>query len=92
MTNAFAYRATSPKALLQIADPVGIENDFWLQEMAKEAAVVIAAWGNHGKILNRGAAIRALGIPLHTLGLTGDGEPKHPLYLKADLLPEKWTT
>ena len=92
MTNAFAYRATSPVALKQIADPVGAENDYWLCELAREAAVVVGAWGNHGQINNRGAAIKALGLPLTILGLTGAGEPKHPLYLKADLKPQPWTT
>jgi hypothetical protein len=90
MTNAFAFRATSPKALRTINDPVGPDNDAWLQRLSQHAGLVIAAWGNHGAINGRGQHIRQLLQNLHHFGLTGSGEPKHPLYLLANLKPRLW--
>lgn len=91
MTNAFGLRATSPTVLRAAIDPIGPENDRWLVASSKEAALVVAAWGNHGEFGQRSCAIRALGMPLHHLGLTASGMPKHPLYLKASLKPVRWT-
>ena len=52
VTNLFGFRATSPTQLKAHHDPIGKENDAWVHEMAKEAAIKVAAWGNHGKFLN----------------------------------------
>ena len=90
MTNAFAFRATSPKALRSINDPVGPDSDAWLQRLSQRAGIVIAAWGNHGALNGRGQHIRQLLQSLHHFGLTGGGEPRHPLYLPADLKPQRW--
>jgi hypothetical protein len=87
MTNAFAFRATNKQALRHVQDPVGPDNDTWLQNLSRRAAIVIAAWGNDGALNGRSQQIRQLIPKLHCLGLTGAGEPKHPLYLAADLKP-----
>jgi hypothetical protein len=91
MANAFALRATSPTALKAVNDPVGPENDAWLIKLAQGAGLVIAAWGNHGSINGRGQQIRQLLPKLHCFVLTKTGQPKHPLYLRADLKPSAWT-
>ena len=88
VTNIFAYRSTNPKALRLIEDPVGDDNDNMLFRVFQHSDVVVFAWGNHGKILNRGDEVRdiAKGVcaPYH-LGLNKTGEPKHPLYLPNDI-------
>jgi hypothetical protein len=87
MTNIFAYRATDPKVMKAQEDPVGEENDKSLIECAKDAGVIIAAWGTHGSYLGRNdEVIRLLG-KLYCLKKTKDGHPGHPLYLKKDLKP-----
>jgi hypothetical protein len=43
--NTFACRATVQKRLMDIAGPVGPENDDHIREMAKLAALVIFAYG-----------------------------------------------
>ena len=87
MTNLFAYRATRPKDMLAVSDPVGIENDEWLIEQSQKAGLVIAAWGNTGAHLNRSSEVKQLIPKLHYLNLNQSGEPAHPLYLKLDLRP-----
>lgn len=84
MLNLFAFRATFPRVMKLQKEPVGPENDTYLTAIAGAASVVIAGWGTHGTHQHRDEAVRALLRPLATLwclGLTKDGQPKHPLYL-----------
>lgn len=90
MTNLFAYRATQPADMLAQDDPVGPENDEYLQALAATAGVVVAAWGVHGTHGGRHSAVRAMLPSLHYLRLTKDGHPGHPLYLPASLRPVAW--
>lgn len=93
VTNLFAFRATDPRALKTVDDPVGPRNDGFLRMTAKRADLVVAAWGNHGALHARSAAVRKLlrGVPLTFLSLTKTGEPSHPLYLPSNLVPVEWT-
>lgn len=89
VTNIFAYRATDPRAMRAMADPVGPENDAAilgsLDWAGGPADRIVCAWGTHGAHLGRGAAVERLlresGRDLHHLGLTAAGAPKHPLYI-----------
>src|SRR5437868_5379323 len=53
VTNVFALRATDPKELLRSEHPVGRTNDRAILRAAKEAALVVCAWGNHARHLER---------------------------------------
>jgi hypothetical protein len=92
--NLFALRATRPADLRRASEPVGHDNDRILLESALEAEVVICAWGVHGAFRDRGPTVAGrladLGRPLWHLGLTKDGHPRHPLYLRNDALLEPW--
>ncbi len=92
--NLFAWRETDPARLKRVADPVGPMNDAVLVGAAREADLVLCAWGVHGSHRGRGPAVarmlRAAGIALHHLGLTRAGHPRHPLYLPYDLSPRPW--
>lgn len=94
VTNIFAFRATDPKVMRAVTDPVGPGNDAAIAESAGWADKVICAWGNHGLHLDRGRAVegvlRASGAPLFHLGLTGQGQPRHPLYVGYDQQPQLW--
>ena len=94
VTNIFAFRATDPKVMRAVADPVGPGNDAAIRDSVPWADRVICAWGTHGAHLERGRAVEALlrstGVPLHHLGLTKDGQPKHPLYIGYDVQPMPW--
>ena len=87
VTNLFGFRATAPTELMAYHDPIGKENDAWVHEMAKEAAIKVAAWGNHGKFLNRSVEFLSSLDQLHCIKMNKSGEPAHPLYLKAELKP-----
>ena len=87
VTNLFGFRATAPSELKAYHDPIGKENDAWVHEMAKEAAITVAAWGNHGKFLNRSIEFLSSLDQLHFIQMNKSGEPAHPLYLKAELKP-----
>ena len=87
VTNLFGFRATAPTELKAHHDPIGKENDAWVHEMAKGVAITVAAWGNHGKFLNRSLEFLPTLDQLHCIKMNKSGEPAHPLYLKAELKP-----
>lgn len=93
--NIFAYRSTNPKALLTIEDPIGIETSNYLKKMAESSSMIVCAWGNSpiiNNLLKKFPAWQPLSglTELHYIELSNDGTPKHPLYLKGDLLPQKY--
>lgn len=94
VANLFAFRATDPGILRTVADPVGPGNDAALLDSAARADIVICAWGTGGVLHGRGAAVerllRGAGAALHHLGLTRDGHPRHPLYLRGDCPALPW--
>jgi hypothetical protein len=94
VTNIFAFRATDPKVMRASEDPVGPGNDRAILESAHWADRIVCAWGNHGLHLNRGATVeqmlRGTGRSLFHLGLTGHGQPRHPLYVGYDTRPGVW--
>jgi len=51
VANVHAYRATDKNRLLEVEDPVGPENDKMILEMAKEAKIVVLAFGQPPKKL-----------------------------------------
>jgi len=94
VTNIFAWRATDPEEMKAARDPVGRGNDRAILRAAREAAIVVCAWGNHGTHMNRSLNVlrnlRGAGLGLHVLRMNGSGEPAHPLYLPATLEPGRW--
>ncbi len=87
MANLFAFRATAPADMKAATDPIGKQNNVWLKKLAKEAGVVIAAWGNDGSYLSRSAEVKAMLPELHCLKHNKSGEPAHPLYQPATAKP-----
>lgn len=95
VVNLFALRATDPRELQRQGGVVGPENDLTIITEARAAGRVMAAWGAHGSLFFRSSKVvtmlRDTGVVLHHLGLTGRGEPRHPLYVKGDTAPKVWT-
>jgi len=70
---------------------IGEENNYWLDVMKNSSAIHIAAWGFMGDYHpERAKAVRDMFPALHHLGISLDGQPKHPLYLPGDCEPTLW--
>lgn len=58
-------------------------NDEQIIDACRGAHRVIAAWGNHGELANRGADVAAMlareGVKLEALRILSNGNPSHPL-------------
>ncbi len=97
VVNLFALRSSDPGALYRDppVDAPGEEgrNDRTIVATAREADLVVAAWGAHGKLAGRGeevARLLAAVAPVHVVRFTADGSPGHPLYLPASAVPQVW--
>lgn len=87
MANLFAFRSTDPSLLKRVEDPVGPDNDSYIQKCVSESNLVIACWGNHGKLLNRDKVLMDSLPNLVCLKRNKNGTPHHPLYLSKDITP-----
>jgi hypothetical protein len=91
--NAYGYRSTDPKALLQVGDPEGPENLATILHWAAQAHLFVAAWGNNinaRHAFKLRSVFRECGALVHALKLTKEGQPQHPLYLPKTMQPFPW--
>lgn len=90
VVNLFAARATNPRDLLSMDNPVGEGNTYWISRWIAEADDTIFAWGSTVSQ----PWLRKLADPMirfcqeqvrhpFCLGTTKDGSPRHPLYVPA---------
>lgn len=90
VTNLFAFRATKPKDLKKVLDPIGLLNNRHLGETAKKSKKVVIAWGNHGSFKERDKEVLQILTRIctpHCIQKLKNGSPKHPLYIKRDTKP-----
>lgn len=92
MLNIFAFRATAPADMKRAGeDAIGPRNNEYLVQAGHQANLVVAAWGAHGGFLGRQARVLRMlqqaQVHVDALGVTAGGFPKHPLYLRKDLVP-----
>lgn len=103
VVNLFAYRATNPVELYpppvgRTQDPVGPENNRHIMDACtphRRISVVICAWGAAGsyaddRIATVKGLLKGVGAEPNCLALTMRGEPRHPLYLRKELSPQRW--
>lgn len=90
VVNLFAICAEKPRMLRDFKKPIGFHNDEIILERASLASATVVAWGIHGAILGRDADVlsklKSFG-PLKCFGITKDGMPRHPLYVRGDIEP-----
>jgi hypothetical protein len=87
VVNLFAYRATDGRELLMVDDPVGEENNHFLMQAVERCSTVVVGWGIKGTLLGRGSQVLHLLAgrkDVYCLGITKDGQPRHPQYVKGD--------
>ena len=90
VVNLYAYRATNPKRLLEISDPVGPDNLKHIKQAIEGSRLVIAAWGAFKLGVPESLRSTLQDSSLFCLGTTKDGHPKHPLYVKAATQRERF--
>jgi len=93
IANLFAFRATKPADLALATDPVGPGNDDVLKHLSDISDLTICGWGVHGTLHHRQRTIpNSLSGPLHALGTTKAGQPRHPLYVAYSVSPSPWSS
>lgn len=80
-----AFRATDPQNMMAQQEPIGSENDFYLNELTMKSQKIIACRENHGAYKQRSTAVKELlKNKLYYLEINKTGEPKHPLYIHSE--------
>lgn len=95
VVNLFAWRSPDPESLLGADNPIGEANNETLKAAMTGCPMIICAWGANGFARASGRVAEAIEIAreagrlakLHHLGLTQDGFPRHPLYVRSDQEP-----
>ena len=94
VVNLYAYRATHPQELLNVADPVGARNEDAVRTVLKTADQIIACLGCSGIVRRLPDSpvedLLKTRRDVACLGTTMDGTPRHPLYLPKDTRTEPW--
>ena len=89
LVNLFSLRATDPATLCKVSDPVGPATNRWLRQAGAESQLLVAAWGNGGRLFDRVTRVARLIHNAQCLGVTAKGMPRHPLYCpkRSSLIP-----
>lgn len=90
LANLYAFIATHPEDLWKADDPVGDQSDEKIVAFSREAALVVAIWGNDGQNTPRAESLSKLLRPLYCIKETERGAPAHPARLPGSLTPHLW--
>ena len=85
VVNLFAYKATDYRELYKTSEPIGAENNRFIMQAVERCSTVVLGWGTRGTLLGRDRQVMSLLAgrnDLYCLGITKDGQPRHPLYVK----------
>lgn len=91
MCNLYDWRATDPKGLPRMEIAVSDKNDPTLRCRVQDASFVVAAWGAvpfaAARINEVFKSVFSDEKRWHALGMTKNGFPRHPLYVRAATKP-----
>jgi hypothetical protein len=86
MLNLFSYRATKPKNMKLCENLIGEFNSDFILNIIKKSKLITCCWRTNRPYQNRDSEVVELleDRKNYCLGITKNGVPKHPLYLKSD--------
>lgn len=86
--NLYDFRSTEPAGLwTATTKPISDVNDYFIYRLASGYKDVCCAWGVNAKpdrVARVVALLRSAKARMLCLGMTKDGHPRHPLYVKGD--------
>lgn len=97
--NKFAHVATDVRELASCADPVGPDNDAYIEQAIREADLFVPCWGPLTKLPKRLrgrwrevlAIAERVGKPIMCFGTSQDGQPRHTLMLPYSTPLVQWS-
>jgi hypothetical protein len=96
--NVFGAISTNVRDLRAMVDPVGEHNALHVRDAIGESDIIVPCWGLRTKLPRElrprldemMQTLRASGKPLRIFGLTGTGDPMHPLMLPYSTPFKEW--
>ena len=95
MLNLFALRGTDPNTIAKAKIDTVADNDFYMRSwLERKRTRLVLCWGAFPFVLPRAKTVLSWFLgpdcirdwsELRCLGVTQDGHPKHPLYLRKDV-------
>jgi hypothetical protein len=89
MVNLFAFVTAYPNELMICDDPIN-GNDEWLPKISSLCSEIIFAWGNFKEAQDRAKKVIEMFPNAKALHINKNGSPKHPLYVRGDVVPIKF--
>lgn len=89
MMNCFAFVTAYPKELFKPYAEIE-ENDRWLKLISERCSEIIFAWGTFEAAKYRAEELCEMFPNGKALVVNKDGSPRHPLYVKGDIVPKKY--
>lgn len=84
ITNLYGYITPDPKELNTIDDPIGKENNVWIENMKNACSKILCIWGNNPDQKRIDEVLPVIKNKAYTIGLTKSGRPRHVLHTRKD--------
>ncbi len=81
MANLYAFVSTNPDNLLNNGNAIGEHTDHYIKQMVEISEVQLCGWGSFRAVTKRANTVFSMLTNPYCLGVNGDGQPKHPLYI-----------
>lgn len=85
ITNLYGYITPDPKQLKGLSDPVGDENNIWIENMKNACSKILCIWGNNADKNRVQEILPLIKKKAYTIGFTKSGQPRHVLHTKKDV-------
>ena len=88
--NLFAFLPRETKQLNTIKNPIGANNNKYLQHYTAQCKIVVCAWGDEGVLDNRGERVQNMFKDLYYFELNTSGQPQHFSTITLGTEPKKF--